>query len=67
MDPDRIPFWARPRCLRDDNELNFDLKPLFDLDSNTSLYSPSLIDLYNKSCPLYAHRGNISARVTILP
>ena len=67
MNVDEIPFWCKPRCLTDENCLNWNLKPLFDLEKRTSLYMPGLIDLFNKSTPLYAHKGMYSARVTILP
>ena len=66
-DAEQIPYWARPRYLQEENVLDFNLRPLFDLTSHTSTYVPSLIDLYKKSCPLYAHKGIFSARVTVLP
>ena len=61
-----VPFWSRPRCLSDDCDLDFQ-KPLFDLDAQTSLYSPKMIDHYSKKTPVYPHPQSYPQKVSVLP
>ena len=65
-DVSNVPFWSRPRYLSDEHSLEF-RKPLFDLDKQTSLYSPKMIDFFSKSSPVYPHPRNNTKKVYILP